>query len=73
MNTVKRQIIEIPIDKLSGLDRMFGSMMNLDIENIPAKFRSAFGKTKETSYQHFTMTAGAQPLLKARIPGLKNT
>jgi hypothetical protein len=55
MNTVKRQIIEIPIDKLSGLDRMFGSMMNLDIENIPAKFRSAFDKTKETSYQHFTM------------------
>jgi len=55
MSKVKRQIVEIPIEKLSGMDRMFCSMMKLDQENMPAKFRSAFDKTKETSLQNFTM------------------
>jgi hypothetical protein len=55
MSKVKRRIVKIPIEKLSGMDRMFCSMMNLDQENMPAKFRNAFDKTKETSLQHFTM------------------
>lgn len=55
MNKIRRQIISIPVEKLDGMDRMFGSMMNLDIENMPAKFRSAFDKTKETSFRHFTI------------------
>lgn len=55
MSKVNRRIIDIPAEKLSGMDRMFGSMMKLDIENIPAKFKNAFDKTRETSFQCFTM------------------
>ena len=55
MSKVKRQIVEIPAEKLSGMDRMFCSMMNLDQENMPVKFRNAFDKTKETCLQHLTM------------------
>ncbi|HYE69725.1 MAG TPA: hypothetical protein VEA58_14000 [Anaerovoracaceae bacterium] len=55
MSTVKRQIIEIPIHELNGMDRMFGSMLNLDLENLPTKYKSAFDQTRELSFQHFTM------------------
>lgn len=55
MNTVKRQIVEVPVDKLNGVDKMFGSMLNLDLENMPAKFKNAFAQTKDTSYQNFSM------------------
>ncbi len=55
MGKVSRQVICIPSEKLNGMDRMFGSMMNLDIENMPAKFKNAFEKTRETSFQHFIM------------------
>lgn len=55
MSTIKRQIVEIPIHKLSGMDRMFGSMLNLDLENLPAKYKSAFDQTRDLAMQHFTM------------------
>jgi hypothetical protein len=55
MSKVSRQIINIPAENLNGMDRMFGSMMNLDIENMPAKFKNAFGKTRETSFQRFSI------------------
>ncbi len=55
MSTVNRQIIEVPVDKLNGMDKLFGRMLNLDLENMPAKFKAAFDKTKETSFQQFTM------------------
>jgi hypothetical protein len=55
MSKVNRQIVSIPADKLSGMDRMFGSMMKLDIENMPAKFKNAFDKTREASFQSFSM------------------
>jgi len=57
MSTVKRQIIEIPVEQLKGMDQMFGRMMNMDIEQMPAKFKTAFNKTKEASYRHFRMKA----------------
>jgi len=31
MSKVNRRIIDIPAEKLNGMDRMFGSIMNLDI------------------------------------------
>lgn len=55
MSTVKRQVIEIPADKLTGVDNMFGRMMNMDVERMPAKFSAAFDKTKEASYRNFHM------------------
>lgn len=55
MNTVKRQIIHVPSDRLTGVDQMFGRMMNMDIEAMPAKFKTAFDRTKEAAYGNFTM------------------
>ena len=55
MSTLKRQIIDIPIHELNGMDRMFGRMLNLDLENLPAKYKSAFDQTRGLSFQHFTM------------------
>ena len=55
MSKVNRQIVGIPAENLNGMDRMFGSMMNLDIDNMPAKFRTAFDKTREMSFQSFSM------------------
>ena len=53
MSILNRQTIEIPIDKINGIDQMFGRMMKIDIENIPLKFKGAFQKTREQSYQAF--------------------
>jgi hypothetical protein len=55
MSTIKRQIIEIPTDKLKGVDTMFGRMMNMDTENIPGKFKDGFHKTKDASHRNFRM------------------
>jgi hypothetical protein len=55
MSTVKRQTFDVPNDKLAGTDQMFGRMMSMDIEKMPAKFQNAFDKTKEASYGNFHM------------------
>lgn len=56
MGIVKRQILDVPNDRLVGTDKMFGRMMSMDIEKMPAKFQSAFDKTKDASYKRFHMT-----------------
>jgi hypothetical protein len=55
MSKVIRQIIDVPNDQLQGVDRMFGRMMSMDLEKMPAKFKTAFDKTKEAAYGNFTM------------------
>lgn len=55
MNIVKRQNIDVPVDKISGVEEMLGRMMNIDVENMPAKFKKAFDATRETAYKCFTM------------------
>ncbi len=55
MSTITRQVIEIPIDKLTGVDTLFGRMMNMDIDKIPAKFSAGFQKTRKESYENFRM------------------
>jgi len=55
MSKVKRHIIEVPVDKLNGMDKMFCRMLNLDLENMPAKFKNAFDQTRDTSYRNFSM------------------
>lgn len=55
MTTVKKQIIEVPVQELSGMDRMFGRMLNLDLDHLPAKYKDAFEQTRDLSYQRFTM------------------
>ncbi len=55
MHIVTRQIVEIPLEQLSDIDRMFGRMLSLDLENLPGKFQTAFDQTREASFQNFTM------------------
>lgn len=55
MHTIRRQIVEIPVEQLNDIDRMFGRMLSLDLENMPVKFQPAFEQTREISFQNFTM------------------
>lgn len=64
MHTVRRQIVEIPVEQLNDIDRMFGRMLSLDLENIPVKFQTAFDQTRGTSFQNFTMYPFLQPRAK---------
>ncbi|MGI6733322.1 MAG: hypothetical protein ACOX4J_04010 [Anaerovoracaceae bacterium] len=55
MSILKRQTVKIPVAEVSGIDELFGRMMNIDMENIPAKFQKPFNQTRELAYRHFTM------------------
>ncbi len=57
MNILDRQIVPIPVAETKGIDDLFGSMMKIDMENIPAKFRKTLEETKEIAYRQFTMQA----------------
>lgn len=69
MSTVKKQIVEIPIQELNGMDRMFGRMLNLDLESLPAKYKNAFDQTRALSFQHFTMKGVYESFEVDRIEG----
>ena len=55
MSILKRKIVKIPVAEVIGIDELFGRMMNIDMENIPAKFQKTFNQTRELAYRHFTM------------------
>lgn len=55
MSTLKRQITEIPLEKVDGIEKLFGRLMNMDVDNIPAKYKKAFEKSRELAYQNFNM------------------
>lgn len=55
MSTLKRQITEIPLDKVNGIEKMFGRLMNMDVDNIPTKYKKAFDKSRDLAYQNFKM------------------
>jgi len=55
MKSISNQIIEIPIDEVSGIDELFGKMMKISPENVQ-KFKDYY-KTREDSYNNFTIKA----------------
>lgn len=55
MSTLKRQIVEIPLEQLNSVDKMFGRMMKMDVENLKPKFKDGFTKTRDAAYLHFSM------------------
>lgn len=57
MATIPRQIMDIPAEKVPGIEAHFGQMMQLDMENIPPKYRKAFDGTREIAAGQFTMRA----------------
>jgi hypothetical protein len=52
---LKRQVIDIPIDQVIGIEKLFGQMLKIDKDNIPAKFKKAFDTTKDIAYCTFRM------------------
>jgi hypothetical protein len=54
---VKRQIIDVPVEQVPGIEKHFGQMLKMDMDNIPAKFQKAFEQTRSIAYDNFTMKA----------------
>lgn len=57
MPKLKGQIIDVPVDGVPGIEKHFGQMMKMDMDNIPAKYRKAFDSTREIAYGSFSMKA----------------
>ncbi|GAB1477318.1 hypothetical protein MASR2M70_21560 [Bacillota bacterium] len=55
MRILQRQVVEIPIHRVNGIDALFGRMMKMDPGNIPAKFTKVFNETRDIAYQRYTM------------------
>lgn len=57
MRLIDKQIIEVPIEKVPGIDSFFGRMMKLDTNEVPKKFKDNYYRSKEDSYKNFTIEA----------------
>ena len=57
MAKLLRKNIDVPKDKVIGIEKLFGQMLNMDVNNIPAKYKKAFDTTKGIAYDTFTMKA----------------
>lgn len=56
MSTIKRQVLDIPLDQVKNIDELFGQMMKIDINDIPRKFKKGYALTREIAYGNFTMS-----------------
>jgi hypothetical protein len=65
----KRQIIEIPAENVPGIEKMFGQMLSMDVENIPPKYLKAFEATQALAREHFRMKAVYESYELDRIEG----
>jgi hypothetical protein len=52
-----RQIIDVPAEQVPGIEKLFGQMLNMDMENIPNKYKKAFDRTKSVASDTFRMKA----------------
>ena len=55
MARLTRQIIDIPAENVPGIERMFGQMLSMDVQNVPPKYRKAFDATKDIASGKFRM------------------
>lgn len=55
MKTICKQIIEIPIGEVIGIEKLFGRTMKMDINDIPKKFKNNYCRSREDSYNNFTI------------------
>ena len=55
MNILNRQIIDIPVARVKGIDELFGRMLKINTADVPAKFRKVYDETKDIAYRQFTM------------------
>ena len=57
MAKLNRQIIDVPVEKVIGIDKFFGQMLKIEMDNIPPKFKKAFDSTKNIANDKFKMKA----------------
>lgn len=57
MTKLKRQVIDVPVDNVKGIEKLFGQMLKLDINSIPPKYVKAFDTTKNIANDKFSMKA----------------
>ena len=57
MNKLERKVIDVPVEKLKGIEKLFGQMLKIDSENIPPKYKKAFDMTKSIADDKFRIKA----------------
>lgn len=57
MTKLGRQIIDIPAEKVRGIEKLFGQMLKMDMDNIPPKYQKVFDLTKNIAREQFKMKA----------------
>lgn len=57
MAKLTRQIIDVPAEQVPGIEKLFGQMLNMDMDNIPKKYQSAFEMTRDIANSTFQMKA----------------
>lgn len=57
MTNLKRHILDVPADKVIGVEKLFGQMLKIDMNNIPPKYQKAFDYTKNIANSKFKMKA----------------
>jgi hypothetical protein len=54
---LKRQVIDVPVEQVPGIEKLFGQMLKMDMNNIPTKYKKAFDSTKGIANNTFNMKA----------------
>jgi hypothetical protein len=54
---LERQIIDVPVEQVPGIEKLFGQMLKMDVNNIPGKYKKAFDRTKGVAFDTFSMKA----------------
>lgn len=57
MTNLERQVIDVLVEEVKGIEQLFGQMLKMDIDNIPTKYQKAFDHTKNISKDKFSMKA----------------
>jgi hypothetical protein len=57
MNKLERKVIDVPVGKLKGIEKLFGQMLKIDIDNIPPKYKKTFDMTKNIADNKFRIKA----------------
>lgn len=55
MKLISRQIMDVPIDKVTGIDSAFGRMMKININDVPKKFRDIYSRSRDDAYNNFSI------------------
>ena len=57
MAKLTRQVIDVPAEKVAGIEKQFGQMLKMDMNNIPQKYKKAFDSTRNIAKDKFKMKA----------------